>query len=94
MTVSGWEMNTKFERRKADKMRTIEKLMVYLMPIPLAFLFTGTRAMIQEAGPFELNAISFTLNAFSNHFEIHVLILTGALCLTLMLWFATRKYWR
>jgi len=86
-------MDNKYDRRKTDKMRAIEKLILFLMPIPLVFLFTGTRAMIQEADPFELTAISSTLTTFSNHFEMHFLILTGALSLTLMLWLATRKYW-
>lgn len=87
-------MANTFERRKSGKMRGIEKLILCLTPIPLIFLFAGTRAMIESADPFEVNAISSTLNAFSANNEMHFLILIGALCLTLMLWFGTRKYWR
>jgi len=74
-------------------MRLIEKLMVFLLPIPMFFLISGTNGIIRQANPFEMTAISSTLTELSNHFEMHFLILSGALCFTLMLWFATRKFW-
>jgi len=87
-------MNKRSAQRKTNKMYSIEKLMLFLLPVPLVFLFTGTNGIIRQANPFEMTDFSSTLSAISNHFGMHFLILSGALCFTLMFWFATRKFWR
>lgn len=72
----------------------LEKLTVFLIPIPLLFLIWGTEGIIEKDSPENLGSISAMSQSFFNYFELHTLIFIGALGITLIVWLITRNMWR
>ncbi len=72
----------------------LEKLAVFLLPVPLLLLVMGTIGIIKNDSPDSLGFISRLSQSFFNYFELHTLIfMGGALGITLIVWLITRNMW-
>ena len=71
----------------------LEKLAVFLLPVPLLLLVMGTVGIIKNDSPDSLGSISSLSQSFFNYFELHTLIFMGALGITLIVWLITRNMW-
>ncbi len=71
----------------------LEKLVVFLLPLPLILLIMGTAGIIKNDSPDNLASMRSMTQSFFNYFELHTLIIMGALGITLIVWFITRNIW-
>ena len=71
----------------------LEKLTLLLMPLPLFMLFTGTEGIIKHESPENLASLGSIGSGFFNFINMHTLIIFGALGITFIVWFITRKIW-
>ncbi len=71
----------------------LEKLIIFLLPVPLLFLIIGTKGIIEKDSPENLGSINSLSQSFFNYFEMHTLIISGALGITFIVWLFTRNMW-
>jgi len=89
------DFSTKIIPKLAPAIRHIvEKIAILLIPLPLFMLFTGTEGIIEKDSPENLASISSLSYSFFNSFGMHILILSGALGVTFLIWFITKNIWK
>lgn len=72
----------------------LEKLLIILLPLPFFMVFLGTQGIIEENSPDSLANFNAMSSGFFDSLGMHALIILGALGITLIIWFITRKIWR
>lgn len=71
----------------------LEKLSLLLIPLPLLMLITGINGIIKNESPEALASFASIGAGFFNSINMHSLIIIGALGVTFIIWFVTRKIW-
>jgi hypothetical protein len=72
----------------------LEKLLILILPLPFFMVFLGTQGIIEENSPDNLANFNAMSSGFFDSLGMHALIILGALGITLIIWFITRKIWR
>jgi hypothetical protein len=84
----------KISSKSAPAIRHIlEKLSIFLIPLPLFMLFAGTEGLIKNESPDSLASLSAISSGFFHFPGMHTLIIAGAFGVTFIIWFLTRNLW-
>lgn len=67
--------------------------MILLIPLPVFMLITGIEGLIKHQSPEKLASIASVGTVFFDFFNMHSLIILGALGLTFIIWFINRNKW-
>lgn len=76
-----------------DIKHILEKLILLLIPVPFFMLTTGIEGIIKYESPENLASLGSIGSGFFNFINMHTLIILGALGITFIIWFITRKVW-
>ncbi len=90
----GWLKFKQFAELLPAVRHILEKLIIFLLPVPILLLIIGTEGIIEKDSPENLGSISSLSQSFFNYFEMHTLIFSGALGITFIVWLFTRNIWR
>lgn len=71
----------------------LEKVAVFLIPLPLFMLFSGTIGIIENETPDSLANMGSMGSSFFTFMDMHALIIAGAFGVTFIIWFVTRNIW-
>ena len=69
-------------------------MVILILPIFVFLLFNGINAMILQNSPENLESMSTLGFSFVTFLDLHFRILFGALGITFVIWFFTRKIWK
>lgn len=91
-TLSQMILNTVAKLAPAIR-HVLEKLTILLIPLPIFMLIIGIEGIIEQNSPENLASLGTVGTSFISLLGVHSLIIAGALGVTFIVWFLTRKIW-